>query len=62
MLKIKLACALLALIIALYSATAVVAVKINLAVALLCIAIVVALISLLMRAASPGNVRGLKSV
>jgi hypothetical protein len=47
MLKLKLACALLARIISLYSATAVVAVKLNLAVAVLCITIVVALLNTL---------------
>lgn len=62
MLKLKLACALLALIVALYSATAVVAVKINLAVALLCITMVVTLISLLMRAAGRGDDCGPKIV
>ena len=47
MLKLKFACALLALIVALYSATAVVAVKLNLAVAVFCIAVVVALLNTL---------------
>lgn len=47
MLKLKLTCALLALIIALYSATAVVAVKLNLAVAVFCIAVIVALLNTL---------------
>lgn len=60
--KLKLACALLALIIALWSATAVVAVKINLAVALACITMVVALISSLMHAAGSGDDLGPKSV
>lgn len=59
--KLKLACALLALIIALWSATAVIAVKINLAVALLCITMVVALISLLMHAAGRGDDCGPKA-
>lgn len=62
MLRLKFACALLALIIALYSATAIVAVKINLAVALACITMVVALISLLMRADGHGEDRGPKTV
>lgn len=62
MAKLKLACALLALIIALWSATAVIAVKINLAVALACIMMVVALISSLMPAAGSGNDLGPKSV
>jgi hypothetical protein len=60
MLKLKFACTLLALIIALYSATAIVAVKINLAVALACITMVVALISLLMRTDDHGGNRGHK--
>jgi hypothetical protein len=43
--KLKLACALLALIIALWSATAIIAVEINLAVAVICIAIAIALLN-----------------
>ena len=60
--KLKLSCALLALIIALWSATAVIAVKINLAVALACITMVVALISSLTHAAGSGDELGPRSV
>lgn len=60
--KLKLACALLAFIIALWSTTAVIAVKINLAVALACITMAVALISSLMHAAGSGEKLGPQSV
>lgn len=50
MLKFKIACAALAVIVALYSATLFLAVKINFAVALLCIAAIVTLLAALMDA------------
>lgn len=62
MFKLKLVCALLALIVALYSATAVIVIEINLAVALACMTMVVALISLLIRAASRDEDGSLKRV
>lgn len=52
MLKLKIACAVLALIVALCSATLVVVVKINLAAAVICIAAMVALILNLMEGGS----------
>jgi hypothetical protein len=52
MLNVRIACALLALTIALYSATVVVAVKINLVVAVLCIAVVAALLNTLWNTAA----------
>lgn len=48
--NLRIACALLALIVALYSATLVVVVKINLAVALACITVVIALLTTLIGA------------
>lgn len=45
MVKLKIACALLAVIIALYSATLLIIVKINFAVAVVCVAIMAALIA-----------------
>jgi uncharacterized protein (DUF697 family) len=45
MVKLKIACALLAFIIALYSATLLIIVKINFAVAVVCVAIMAALIA-----------------
>lgn len=45
MVKLKIACALLAVIIALYSATLLIIVKINVAIAVVCVAIMAALIA-----------------
>jgi uncharacterized protein (DUF697 family) len=45
MVKLKIACALLAFIIALYSATLLIIVKINFAIAVVCVAIMAALIA-----------------
>jgi hypothetical protein len=45
--KLKLVCALLALIIAFWPATAVIAIKINLAVAVFCLAIAIMLLNML---------------
>jgi hypothetical protein len=55
MVKLKIACVLLAVIIALYSATLLIIVKINFAVTVVCVAIMAALIVNLMRPTAAKN-------